>query len=94
MKQFKGNKPLAVIKRDVEANGWPWDQSKYDQGGDWVTFGFMFDKKPYDVLYNTFNGKFMVRIGEDIITESDDHLDGTGWYDFLLSFIYEEKEAA
>lgn len=104
MKMYKGNKPLEDIQKQVEANGWPWNQEKYDQGGDWITFGFVHNDERFEIVLNSFNGKFMVQIDDGvgkehgrIVTESDDDMDGVPWYDALLDFIYlpleEGKEA-
>ena len=90
MRKFSGNKPLKVIERNVKRNGWPWDQSRFDNGSDYITFGFEHKGHRVDVVYNTFNGKFMANPhgSKDIITEQE-NLDGTPWYDALLDFIYE-----
>lgn len=91
MKRFKGNKPMKEIKAAVLKHGWPWSQAKFDQGSDYVTFGFIgADKVPREVVYNTFNGTFIVKGDGDVglITERSTEMDGTPWYDALLLFIY------
>lgn len=95
MKMFDGNRPLDEIRKAVEENGWPWNQDKYDQGGDWITFGFVHGDERFEVLLNSFNGKFLVKIddglGKDhgrIVTERDDDMDDVPWYAALMDFIY------
>ena len=89
-KKFKGNRPLDEIKKAVLAKGWPWDQAKYDDGGDYLTFGFVHEREHVLVVYNTFNGTFIGRPNNgEMFTERDTHMDGTPWYDALLDFIYQ-----
>jgi len=88
-KTFSGNRPLKEIKKAVLAKGWYWNQEKHDGGSDYVTFGFTHGKKTVEVVYNTFNGRFIVDAGKGkLVTESDSHMDSTLWYSALLDFIY------
>ena len=96
-KKFKGNRALPFIEqrlalsKDITDNYW--DQSNWDNGGDWVAFGFEFDAIRYDVVFNGFNGHFVVRTPSgDTVTHESDELDGTPWYDFLLNLVYEPLE--
>lgn len=97
MKRYKGHKPLDEIKAAVEKNKWFWDQEKFDDGSDYVTFGFNHGKKKLTVVYNTFNGTFIIKDGKSYITERDTKFDNVRWYVALLDFIYvpaELKKAA
>lgn len=90
-KKFAGKRHLEDIKKTVLQNGWPWDQRKYDDGSDWLSFGFVHQSRRYNVVYCTFNGKFMVRRADGkgkLYTEKDGHMDGTAWYDAPLDLIY------
>src|SRR5690606_17050497 len=97
MKTFKSNRPLKIIRRAARKNGWPWDQSGYDRGEDWIWFGFQHEGTRVNVLYNAFNGRFLVRApGGEILTDGSCHMDGTAWYAALCDFLYEPaaQEAA
>jgi hypothetical protein len=87
-KQFSGRRPFEVIKAACLKNGWGWDQSRYDDGSDYVTFGFQCGSKRITVIYNSFNGRFIVKHGKKMVTEESTEMDGTRWYDELLDFIY------
>lgn len=87
--KFAGNRPLKIIERDVKKAGGEWDDSRHDVGSDYVTFTF----RDRVVVFNTFNGKFIVKEGDDIITEESTHMDGVDWYDALLALIYEPLKA-
>lgn len=95
IKKFGGNKSTDEIIKAVKANGWNIATAKYGAGGDWITFEFHFNDEIYTVVYNAFNGRFMVKIDDDIITESRSEFDDVPWYSALLDFIYlPEKEGA
>ena len=88
MKKFEGNRPLADIEFHCKRKKWNYDQTKYNEGSDWVSFDFHHAGHIYPVLLNGFNGRFMVKLGDEIITESSKNMDGTPWYDALLDFVY------
>ena len=100
MKKFKGDKPLKIIERTIKQKGGRWNQDDFDKGGDWINFSFPHKEDGltwhYPVVYNTFNGRFMVKIDKKIYTERDSNMDDTPWYAALLNTIYitEESEAA
>lgn len=87
-KQYSGVRPLHRIEMECYKNGWDFDRSRYDAGSDYVTFEFRHGKKKVVVVYSSFNGKFIVKQGKKMITESSTDMDGTPWYDALLDFIY------
>lgn len=93
MRKFSGNKPLSIIETNCRKNGWPWNSKSYDQGGDYIVFGFEHLGRRFEILYNTVNGTFLTKHGRTTITEKSIHLDGTPWYDALLDFIYEPETA-
>lgn len=98
--EFAGLRPMADIKKAVKAKGWKWDQSRYDNGSDYVTFQF----RQRTVVCSMFNGRFMIKRkprdpipkGDMFITEESVEMDGVKWYRDLLHFIYRpiEKGAA
>lgn len=93
-KQYAGNKKLSDIKAAVIKNGWPWFQENFDTGSDYVTFGFMHDKKRFEVVYNTFNGTFLVKNSKgQIKTERSTECDRLKWYVALMDFIYVSNKA-
>lgn len=95
MKKFGGNKPTDDIIKAVKANDWNIATAEYRAGGDWITFEFHFDNEVYTVVYNVFNGGFLVKIDSNIITENNSDYDDVPWYSALLDFIYlPAKEAA
>lgn len=85
---FQGIRTLSQIKRDCLKNGWGWDQSRHDSGSDYVTFGFQSGNKKLTVVYNTFNGRFIVKDGRKMVTEENSEMDKVRWYSELLNFIY------
>ena len=89
---YAGNRPFTEIKATVQKNTWPWVQDKFDKGSDYVTFGFMgSDSQRREIIYNPFNGTFIVEVEGDLETESSTHLDGETWYRELLDFLYVKK---
>jgi len=90
MKKFAGNKTLAQIKAQCKAAGIEFDDSRYKKGDDHVAIrspGVM-------VLFSSFNGRFFGNTPDGQEFSSDDELDGTPWFDRLLSFFYVEKASA
>lgn len=88
MKKFAGNRPLSSIKRRVKKNGWYWNDDEFRSGGDWVSFQFVSHGHDVQVLYNGFNGRFLIRFGGSLLSETSTEMDGVDWYDALLDFIY------
>ncbi len=76
-KQFSGLKPLWRIEAKCGLKGWRFDKSKHDAGSDWVTFEFKHGRKTFVVVYSSFNGKFIIKQGKKLITESSTEMDGT-----------------
>lgn len=89
MKKFYGTKRLEDIEAAVKANGWIWMDDEFNRGSDYVTFQFMYGDFNEAVIFNTFNGTFIVRIADDVlVTEKNAELDDVDWYAALLDFIY------
>ncbi len=87
-KTYTGNRSLDEIKAKVEN----WDQSRFDNGGDWINFIYeASDGLLYPVIYNGFNGTFLVKVEGEIITERNTELDNTSWYSELLDILYTSK---
>ena len=97
MEQFAGCKNHEEIKAACYEAGFVIDTEKYDHGSDWVTISGVFDGEVHRFIYSSFNGRFIGQL-EDGTTYSErsSDLDGTGWYDAILDFLYipAETEAA
>lgn len=85
-RKFAGNKPLAEIKAAVKANGGHWDQSRFDNGSDYVTFS-MKPAQPL-IVYNTFNGTFITKDDDEAMVTGESPYDGVPWFDAILDFLY------
>ena len=91
MKMYSGVKSMVAIKRAVIKNGWPWNQQAYDNGSDWVSFGFVHDEQRYEVMFRPFGGLFMTRDADGIpVTERSTERDQEPWYIALMDFIYKK----
>jgi len=88
MKKFYGTKPLGDIEAAVKANGWGWMDDEFNRGSDYVTFQFKHGDFNEAIIFNTFNGTFIVKVAGEYITEKNAELDDTDWYAALLEFIY------
>ena len=95
MKKFSchitGDELIAACARDAL----PCDAYKWrNMGGDHISFGFAHGAVFVTALYNTFNGRAFGHYGDartqDIQFSTDDKLDGTPWFDALLTFLYVE----
>lgn len=94
--KFKGNRKFDEIKAEVLRRGGEWAQVLYDQGDDHVTFKVQLGQRKCrrTVIYNTFNGKFIVKVANRYVTETSTDYDHVGWYRDLLNMLYlplEEK---
>jgi hypothetical protein len=89
-KQYSRHRPFEEIKAAVIANGWLWEQSKFDKGSDFVTFGH----DDHVIVYNTFNGRFITKHNGVIVTEESTEYDSEDWYKSILDFIYIPIEVA
>jgi len=97
MAQFARNKTQEEIREACREAGFPLDTSGYDRGSDYVKITFSHDGKTFDVLYSSFNGRFIGSSpGSDaVFSESNTELDPVPWYQALLNFLYvPECEAA
>lgn len=89
MKKYKGNRKLDDIRKLVIERGGTWDQTAYNRGSDYVTFEFIHKSLSPSVVYNTFNGNFIIKgDGGKYITERSKEMDGVDWYDDLLDTIF------
>lgn len=89
---FSGKRTMKELKKLVINAGGGWDQSRYDnEGSDYVTFTF----RGKVVVYNTFNGRFIVKIRDKYVTEESVEFEKYKWYVDLLNMIFLPlKEAA
>ncbi|HFT8008589.1 TPA: hypothetical protein ACU9T0_006549 [Burkholderia cenocepacia] len=94
-RHITGEELIAACDRE----GFPCLPRKYlEEGADQIRFGFQHGRVYVTALYNTVNGrafgeyeplKRKRQLGEKGIEFStDDKLDGTPWFDALLSFLY------
>lgn len=90
MKTYQGVRALVDIKADIESReGWNLDTTKHDCGADWVTIYGEWAGYWAEVIFCPFNGRFIMRDPHDnLISESDDHLDELDWYTAVLDFLY------
>jgi len=94
MKKYAGAKTHEQIKAACYEAGFDIDTEKYDHGSDWVTITGTFDGHARTFIYSSFNGRFICQISEDeTYSERSTDLDGTGWYDAILDFLYIPVEA-
>lgn len=91
MKTFAGIKTLPQIKHQCKVAGIKFDDGRYKNGDDHIAI-----RSPgVLVLFSSFNGKFFGNTPDGTHFDScDAALDGTPWFDQLLSFFYTEKATA
>lgn len=92
MKTFKRHVTHDELRRLCRRKGWTLDTSRYDAGSDWVTFGWYFEGELIPDVYSSWNGRFLVRRGNDIFSQYST-ADGTPWFDALLSTLYTNRPA-
>ena len=91
MQKFARHKTLDEIEMACREVGFALDTTEFDKGSDHVKIAFVHDGETFDVLYNTFNGRFFgpSRMSSDGYFTSDDaSLDATPWFQALLNFFY------
>lgn len=91
MKKFDSHRPMKDLKAKVIALKGTWNQEKFDkEGSDYISFLIpdFHGQKDLDVMVNTFNGRFMTKVGDKLVTELDVELEGQKWYDELLDLVY------
>lgn len=92
-KMYGGIRPRFLVQRCIKKNGGTWNANKYvNEGSDWTTITFIHDGVEREIIYSSWNGKF---IYEDergkFITESSSEMDDVPWYAAFLDLIYEPK---
>ncbi len=90
VKQYSRHRPFEEIKAAVKAHGWYWDQSRHDNGDDYVYFAH----QEHRIAFNTFNGKFLTEHDGKLVTEESTEYDNEDWYKSILDFIYIPVESA
>lgn len=95
MKQFGGNRPTQDIIDACKANNWTIHTDRYKEGGDYITFHFVFEDVTGCCIYNTFNGSFFGELinGRKFNSNQAD-LDSAPWFSALLDFVYLPKNEA
>ncbi len=94
MKKFQGTRMMSDLIDQFESHAFATDRREYDnQGSDFIAFrnGWIGTKFIVLCLVYPWNGRFICnptgRIGEHV-TERSEEMEGTSWYDELLSMIY------
>jgi hypothetical protein len=89
MKKFKGYLNHQQILTACIKAGFDVDTSRYDNGGDWITIFGQFAGQSLQIIYASFNGRFMGKSPEgDVFSDESQELEGTDWYDAILDFCY------
>lgn len=87
-KQFKGLRPIDKICDIARSKGYVVDKQKFEQGSDFITF-----RGERTIIYNTFNGQFMVydtlTCSHLLATHESLNLDNEQWYSDILNMFYE-----
>jgi len=91
MKQFSGLRPQKEYLENLKKIGYVINKTLYNKGSDYIdAIG-----SKYNILVNSFNGRFMVLDGNEVVaTESSETLEGVDWYDQLLDCLYIPAEVA
>ena len=98
MQQFARSKTQDEIRAACRVAGFALDTAAYDKGSDFVKITFAHEGQTYDVLYSSFNGRF---IGSPtgindcpvaFFSSDDGDLDSQPWYAALLAFFYVPAE--
>jgi len=89
MKKFKGYLNHQQILEACIKAGFDVDTSRYDNDGDWITISGQFADNPVQIIYASFNGRFIGKSPEgDVFSDENEELEGTDWYDAILDFLY------
>ena len=89
MKKFKSYLNHRQILEACVKAGFDVDTSRYDNGGDWITISGRFADEHLQIIYSSFNGKFMGKSPKgEIFSDASAELEGTDWYDAILDFLY------
>lgn len=94
MKKYKGIKKYDDICKLMKDKGLHVDTREFDKGGDFVNFKGVWHGLPLTIVYNTFNGQFMVFngiTGDQLATHLSTELDGVLWYSDLIDTLYEPE---
>lgn len=88
-KTFAGNKPIATIFEQCQAQGLEVVRTSYDRGGDHIGIS----GGGCTVVYNVFNGRFWgdTPSGDEFSSDSVAH-ETDAWFQALLAFFYAEAD--
>lgn len=94
MQQFARHKTQDEVRDACREAGFALDTTQYDKGSDYIKIPFAHEGQTYDVLYCSFNGRFMgspTGINDCPVAffgSDDGDLDSQPWYAALLAFFY------
>lgn len=89
-KTFAGNKPVAAVFAQCEAEGLTVDRTRFDAGWDHIVIS----GGGCWVTYNVFNGRFWGMTPEGVEFQSDStEYEAEPWFQALLAFFYAETPA-
>lgn len=96
MKRYLKQRPLKDIKTLVEQKLWWINTEEYEKhGSDYIVIGWFNEKHRFGkVMYNTFNGNFIVYDQKNNIVANhlSDELDQEPWYQEILEMFYITEE--
>ena len=95
MKKYKGNRKFDDVCKIMNERGMSVDSRDFDRGGDFVNFSGLWFNVPVTIMFNSFNGQFMVfnkKTDERLATHLSVELDGEQWYNDLMDTLYEPLE--
>ena len=94
MRKFSGCRALDDIMKDVKLKGMEVNTKDYDNGGDCVSFYGDWHSMKLLIIFNTFNGKFLIHsmiTGEMVATNMSEELDNEDWYTEILNVFYKAQ---
>lgn len=95
MQKFERHINHSEVEPACKAAGLKFDDSGYKKGSDYVSVTGNFAGTHAEVLYSSWNGKFIGETADGIrfSSDSDEH-DGKPWFDSMLRFFYVAPVAA
>lgn len=91
MKKYARSKTPDELAAACKKAGIAMNTERYDAGSDWITLSGKFDDRELELITSTFNGNFIAKVGDDLVTERHDHLDNQGWYVAIMDLLYVAK---
>ncbi len=96
MKKYARSKTPEELAAACAKAGAIIDTTEYDKGGDWITIAGNFADQYRRFIVSTFNGNFICKMGDEMVTERSTQYDNEDWYAAIMDLIYvpAEKDAA